>query len=68
MQSVLFGLAVLACPLGMGAMMWMMMRSKPAGGDGGQEELARLRREIDDLKAGRDGRAEDLAWRDPKGL
>ena len=28
MEGVLLGLAVLACPVGMGVMMWVMMRSK----------------------------------------
>lgn len=57
MSQVLFGLAVLACPLGMGLMMWLMMR----GGHGptaaaasltdNRAELARLRAEIDQLQA-----------------
>lgn len=56
MPEILYALAVLACPVGMGLMMYFMMRrntqSRPAqppatGGD----ELARLRAEIDQLQA-----------------
>jgi len=56
MQSLLLGLAILACPVGMGAMMWMMMRgqNKDAGGTGGQgQQVEQLRTEIDQLKAER---------------
>ncbi|MGH3868441.1 MAG: hypothetical protein ACRDQ4_20440 [Pseudonocardiaceae bacterium] len=58
MQSLLYGLAVLACPVGMGVMMWMMMRGRRQGvGDaGGQDQVARLRAEIDQLKTERGGR------------
>ena len=61
MVSLLLGLAVLACPVGMGVMMWMMMgrrRSAGANDGGGAEQVAALRAEIDDLKterATRDG-------------
>ncbi|MDQ6753462.1 MAG: hypothetical protein M3017_08665 [Actinomycetota bacterium] len=59
MQQVFFTLAVLACPLGMGAMMWLMMRSnkKPAGDStppASETELAQLRAELDALRAGQD--------------
>lgn len=58
MNQVLFSLALLACPVGMGLMMWFMMRgrkdtppsSPPAATDA---ELARLRAEVDQLRAAR---------------
>jgi hypothetical protein len=57
MQSVLLGLAALACPAGMGLMMWTMMRghgtnSAQAGGPTSQQ-VDELRAEIDRLKAER---------------
>ena len=53
MESVLLSLILLACPVGMGAMMWFMMRgqkkgSAPASADL-RAEKARLTQEIDDL-------------------
>jgi flagellar basal body-associated protein FliL len=61
MSESLYALAVLACPVGMGAMMWMMMRGqhKTAAPDTAaqQAELAALRAQIDQLEAeGRDAR------------
>lgn len=57
MESLLYGLAVLACPVGMGVMMWMMARGnrgqRGAGSPGGQDQVAQLRDEIDQLKAER---------------
>lgn len=56
MESLLYGLALLACPVGMGAMMWMMMRGQRTGsGDvaKGPDQVAELRSEIDELKAER---------------
>lgn len=56
MESLLYGLAVLACPVGMGAMMWMMMRGQRGGtgsGSKGPDQIAELRAEIDQLKADR---------------
>ena len=55
MESLLFGIAVLACPVGMGAMMWMMMRSQ-RGADSSPkapDRVAELRSEIEQLKAER---------------
>lgn len=57
MSQTLYTLAVLACPVGMGLMMFMMMRGQnqgPAGqGSGGADasEVAALRAEIEQLKA-----------------
>lgn len=57
MPESLYALAVLACPLGMGAMMWMMMRGqhKTADPDAGvkQAELTALRAQLDQLQAER---------------
>jgi len=55
MEKLLWVLPALACPVGMGFMMWMMMRpgrqqSASAAG-GSPQELAQLRAEIDDLRA-----------------
>lgn len=56
MPDALYLLALLACPVGMGAMMWMMNR-KPQRSAGGvadkQAELARLQDEIDQLRGQR---------------
>ncbi|MEC4835993.1 hypothetical protein R2362_15325 [Mycobacteroides chelonae] len=54
MSSVLPGLAVLTCPVGMAATMWMMMRG-PGGTESARRpgELAALRAEIAQLKAQR---------------
>jgi len=68
MQALFYGLAALACPVGMGLMMWMMMRGQNNGGgnnkgnNGGGSgsagldapgQIAALRAEIDQLKADR---------------
>lgn len=51
MQQLLVGLAVLACPIGMAVMMWLMMRGKDTDEDANGKELRQLRKEIDALKA-----------------
>jgi hypothetical protein len=61
MQSVLLGLAALACPVGMGLMMWMMMRGErrpdssaaPAPVGDQASQIAALRAEIEQLKVDR---------------
>lgn len=53
MQHLLLAAAVLVCPIGVGAMMWMMMRSD-RGANADREEVCRLRAEIEQLKSGRD--------------
>lgn len=59
MAELLYPLALLACPLGMGAMMWMMMRGSKSTGtvaaastSSSADELTRLRAEVDQLRAG----------------
>lgn len=59
MPEALFAFALLVCPLGMGAMMWLMMRGRkdqPADGDAEAKraELAGLQAQIDQLQAERD--------------
>lgn len=65
MSESLYFLAVLACPVGMGLMMWMMMRMQgPAAAVAAEQpgettaqkqaELVELRAEIDQLRAARD--------------
>lgn len=55
MSEFLYALAFLACPLGMGAMMWMMMRGRdrsPGSGTARQEaEISALRAQLDQLQA-----------------
>jgi hypothetical protein len=57
MQSVLLGLAALACPVGMGLMMWLMMRghgqSTPSAAGATSQQVDELRAEIERLKAER---------------
>ena len=61
MSQVLYTLALLACPVGMGLMMWFMMRGKKNGNEGNSPsspspatdaELTKLRAEVDQLRAG----------------
>jgi hypothetical protein len=68
MESILIGVAVLACPVGMGLMMWFMAKgmrgdSKPAKGenvDDLRSEHQRLGAEIERLEEG-NGRATPLS-------
>jgi len=59
MQSLLLGVAVLACPVGMTLMMWMMMMRGQGKETAGiedyswQQEAEVLRAEIEQLKAQR---------------
>lgn len=62
MQALLYGVAVLACPVGMGLMMWMMMRGQrtsgsdtvqATAGEPSSQQVAALRAEIDQLKSDR---------------
>ncbi len=64
MKELLYTLPLLACPVGMGLMMWFMMRGKKdddqsgtdtpsAGPDATTEaQIASLRAELDQLRAG----------------
>lgn len=57
MSELFYSLALLACPVGMGVMMWMMMRGKRrdtspmSGGAPSGDEITRLRAEVDQLRA-----------------
>jgi hypothetical protein len=66
MEALLYGVAVLACPIGMGLMMWMMMRGQRRDTSGltvssaptdRAAEIDALRGEIAQLKAGRAARS-----------
>lgn len=54
-QSLIFGLARAACPIGMGAMMWIMMRGRnknTATADSqSPQQIEQLRAELDQLRA-----------------
>ena len=55
-SEFLYTLPLLACPLGMGAMMYFMMRGKKQDSPqrhqmSGSDELTRLRAEVDQLRA-----------------
>jgi hypothetical protein len=54
MEVGLIALAALACPVGMGLMMWLMYKGMRAGGEQdkqGSDEVQRLRAEQDRLAA-----------------
>jgi len=64
MESILLGAAVLACPVGMGAMMWFMAKGmrkdkpaaeQPVAATDVRAEHARLGAEIERLERGRSG-------------
>lgn len=73
MEKLLYLLPALGCPVGMGAMMWFMMRSGKSGRAGRaaqpgtivppatqDQEIAALRAEVDQLRAAqRDAREAD---------
>ncbi len=68
MSELLYLLALLACPVGMGAMMWMMSRghgSQPQAVEDKPTELARLRAEIHQLRAARSGADDDSSRAEP---
>lgn len=53
MEQLLLAAAALACPVGMGAMMFMMMRRSHGADMAEGEEMTRLRAEVDQLKSER---------------
>jgi len=57
MTELIYALALLACPVGMGTMMWLMMRGRHAGCESGTaSEVAALRSEVARLRAVGDDR------------
>ncbi|CRK55246.1 hypothetical protein [Alloactinosynnema sp. L-07] len=58
MDSLLLTLAVLACPVGMGLMMWMMMGRGKGSAEDKNTQVTQLRAEVDQLKAERAARTE----------
>ncbi|MDJ0341042.1 hypothetical protein QMK19_08545 [Streptomyces sp. H10-C2] len=65
MDKLLYLLPTLMCPIGMGVVMWFLMRTKrgdaPVTPTAAQEqELTRLRKEVDALRAEQDSPRPDL--------
>lgn len=66
MAQVLYGLALFACPLGMGAIMWLMMSSgkeQPGGSAPSratEAEVAQLRAELDEVRANQSPATTDI--------
>jgi len=46
MESILLGLAVLACPVGMGVMMWFMARGMGGGEKKEQAKVEQMQAEL----------------------
>lgn len=70
MTEVLYALALLACPVGMGVMMWFMMRggkhsapAAPPQPSTSDAELVALRAEVDQLRAVQRDSGDDLGAR-----
>ena len=55
MQSWFPAAVALACPIGMGLMMWLMMRGQHKDAGGERREVTELRAQVDQLKAERAG-------------
>jgi len=54
MEQLLYGVAVLACPVGMGLLMWFMARGqRKSPVDTGDQQVGQLRAEVEQLKAER---------------
>lgn len=51
MLESLIPLALLACPIGMGVMMWMMMRGQDKPASAERPELTSLQAQVDQLQA-----------------
>ncbi|WP_328478552.1 hypothetical protein OHS71_08820 [Streptomyces sp. NBC_00377] len=64
MPQLLYPLLLLACPLGMGLMTWLMLRGGAHRGRAGspvtRAELDELRRELADLRAAREDTGQPL--------
>lgn len=69
MSEALYALALLACPVGMGLMMWFMMRGSKAtptqATPAEDAELTKLRAEVDQLRAGQNDAGTDPSQSQP---